>query len=231
MFLKSLPKSILCARPKSMILMRGWGTERFSSMMFSGWRTHKQIKNKNSKVRMWPKKKTQMWSDKPDTESNEKLFLFLINSIGKRSDDFRRSAEIKTDRGTKTAGQTNTGKLRQEGEPISTSRTRPGGGRREKDGALDEPRKQKSHIPENTKSPWGKDSEPPNLWTSSVQCDAETDGLEMKMCVGSDNNGRLWGKRWQTSDTHTAVFELSFVMRIKRKAHTLQESHVSYDVV
>lgn len=166
MFLKSLPKSILCARPKSMILMRGWGTERFSSMMFSGWRTHKQIKNKNSKVRMWPKKKTQMWSDKPDTESNEKLFLFLIKSIGKRSDDFRRSAEIKTDRGTKTAGQTNTGKLRQEGEPIRTSRTRPGGGRREKDGALDEPRKQKSHIPENTKSPWGKDSKPPNLQTS-----------------------------------------------------------------
>lgn len=36
MFLKSLPKSILWARPKSMILMRGWGTERFSSMMFSG---------------------------------------------------------------------------------------------------------------------------------------------------------------------------------------------------
>lgn len=38
MFLKSLPKSILWARPKSMILMRGWGTERFSSMMFSGWK-------------------------------------------------------------------------------------------------------------------------------------------------------------------------------------------------
>lgn len=36
MFLKSLLKSILWASPKSMSLMRGWGIERFSSMMFSG---------------------------------------------------------------------------------------------------------------------------------------------------------------------------------------------------
>lgn len=36
MFLNSLPKSILCANPKSMILIRGFGTFLSSSIMFSG---------------------------------------------------------------------------------------------------------------------------------------------------------------------------------------------------
>lgn len=45
MFLNSLPKSILWARPKSMSLMRGCGAERFSSMMFSGYEGEKERKN------------------------------------------------------------------------------------------------------------------------------------------------------------------------------------------
>lgn len=54
MFLKSLPKSILWARPKSMILMRGWGILRFNSMMFSGWERWEQRKNwrENAKERI-----------------------------------------------------------------------------------------------------------------------------------------------------------------------------------
>lgn len=39
---------------------------------------------------MWPNKKTQTWRD---NESNKNILFFWINSIGKRSDDFGRSAE------------------------------------------------------------------------------------------------------------------------------------------
>ncbi len=54
MFLKSLPKLILWARPKSMSLMRGWGILRFNSMMFSGWERWEQRKNwrENTKERI-----------------------------------------------------------------------------------------------------------------------------------------------------------------------------------
>lgn len=53
MFLKSLLKSILCARPKSMSLMRGWGTLLFSSMMFSGWREKETKKESKFKLFKW----------------------------------------------------------------------------------------------------------------------------------------------------------------------------------
>lgn len=101
MFLKSLPKSILCARPKSMILMRGWGTERFSSMMFSGWKTQKQNQNKVDT-------RPQTWTNLRLEATTERYLLNQLNQeeIGRlqRVSSDQDGRESRTDR--QTAGWT-----------------------------------------------------------------------------------------------------------------------------
>lgn len=68
MFLKSLPKSILWASPKSIILMRGWGTERLSSMMFSGLKKiNKTTVSQKSEI----EKETDQETDKTDMRQGE----------------------------------------------------------------------------------------------------------------------------------------------------------------